>query len=111
MRIRGCMVSRPGEVLGVAAVISVNPSLPLQHTGAGSVPVVPGSNSFNVNGLQEIEEERCASFWPLAGTLVPVSDMQRGLSPALKKNARLCGGFPSPDLQLPVLVLISCPKP
>jgi len=101
-----CMPSRSLEIPSAAVVMVGCPcvlhvlSVPHGHTEAACLPVTPARNGFRVNGLYRIEEQRCASVWPLAGTTVPNSHSERWPGLALKGKAPLGGSLPSPDLQL-----------
>src|SRR5882724_3247340 len=84
MRIRGSIVSRSNEIWSVAVAMSGYLLRPRcgrpsrsEILGAARLPAVPANKSFSVNGLYELEEQGSASIWPLAGTLVPISDATR----------------------------------
>src|SRR5207249_8788707 len=75
----------------------------LLQTGAAKVPVMPRSNSFNVNGLCEIEEEWYACVWPLAGTPVPNSYTARRQDVPANKQSPLARQHFSQYRFVPVL--------
>src|SRR5712664_2926253 len=45
--------------------------------GAARLPAMHVNNGFILNGLCEIEVKGNASAWPLAGTLIPISDTEK----------------------------------
>src|SRR6266850_8240647 len=103
MTIRGCIVSRSNEISSVVVMIAgyslrpqVRASIPLRDIGAARLPAMPANKSFSANGLYELEEEGSASIWPLAGTLVPISDTARERKVCFEKRSPLIwrGFFP-----------------
>src|SRR5882762_1931830 len=59
---------------GYSLRLAVRASIRSGISGAARLPAMPENNSFRVNGLCERKREGSTSFWPLAGTGVPIPD-------------------------------------